>query len=110
MRIFAYIQFVKYEEAKTLSAILKALSHPVRILIISELREKDKTAGELNGIAKIDQSGISRHLSQLKAAGIITDARIGNHIYYHLQNSCILKALECSIEVHKNVQKCSVKF
>lgn len=110
MRIFAYIQNMTYEEAKTLSEILKAISHPIRILIVAELREKDKTVGELNHVANIDQSGISRHLSHLKAAGIVTDRRVGNHTYYHLQNSCIVRAFECSMEVYNNVQKCSLRF
>lgn len=90
---------MNYSQAKVRSEILKALAHPVRILIVETLARGDRCGGELNKLADIDQSNISRHLASLKKAGIVTDRRAGMRVYYHLQTPCILNALRCAVEV-----------
>ncbi|MEI6564668.1 MAG: transcriptional regulator, partial [bacterium] len=46
-----------------------------------------------------DQSGLSRHLTILKKAGIVSDRRDGMKVFYHLETPCILKAFECAVDV-----------
>ena len=79
--------------------ILKALAHPVRILIVSALTNGDQCVCELNKLADIDQSGLSRHLANLKKAGIVSDRRDGMKVFYHLETPCILRAFECAVDV-----------
>lgn len=90
---------MKYEQAKVRADILKALAHPVRVLIVNALTDGDRCVCELNKLADIDQSNISRHLAMLKKAGIVSDRRDGMKVFYHLQTPCILKAFECAVEV-----------
>ena len=90
---------MNYSQARIRSEILKALSHPVRVLIVHALTGGDRCVGELNALVDIDQSNISRHLAVLKRAGIIADRRDGMRVFYSLQTPCILKAFECAIEV-----------
>ncbi len=90
---------MNYAQAKIRSAIMKALAHPVRVLIVSALMEGDRCGCELNELAAIDQSNISRHLAVLKQAGIIADRRAGMRVFYHLSTPCILKAFECAAEI-----------
>ena len=90
---------MKYEQARVRSDVLKALAHPVRILIVDALVDKDRCVCELNKLADIDQSNISRHLTILKRAGIVSDRREGMKVFYHLQTPCILKAFECTVDV-----------
>ncbi len=78
---------------------MKALAHPVRILIVSALTDGDQCVCELNQLADIDQSGMSRHLANLKKAGILSDRREGMKVFYHLETPCILKAFECAVDV-----------
>ena len=92
---------MNYSQARIRSEILKALSHPVRVLIVHALTGGDRCAGELNVLVDIDQSNISRHLAVLKRAGIIADQRHGMRVFYHLQTPCILKAFDCAVEVIK---------
>ena len=92
---------MNYFQARIRSEILKALSHPVRVLIVHALTGGDRCVGELNALVDIDQSNISRHLAVLKRAGIIADQRHGMRVFYHLQTPCILKAFDCAVEVIK---------
>lgn len=89
------------KQAKVRSDILKALAHPVRVLIVESLSKKYRCVCELNALADIDQSNISRHLAILKRAGIVADRREGMKVFYHLRTPCILNALKCAIEVMK---------
>ena len=90
---------MNYRQARIRADILKALAHPVRVLIVEALQAGDECVCELNRLARINQSNISRHLATLKKAGIVTDRRRGNKVLYHLQTPCILRAFECAVEV-----------
>jgi ArsR family transcriptional regulator, arsenate/arsenite/antimonite-responsive transcriptional repressor len=92
---------MKYEQAKVRADILKALAHPVRVLIVNTLTDGDRCVCELNKLADIDQSNISRHLAMLKKAGIVSDRRDGMKVFYHLETPCISRAFECAVEVVK---------
>ncbi len=92
---------MNHEQAVLRATILKALAHPVRVLIVDALTTNDRCVCELNALADIDQSGLSRHLAILKKAGIVRDRREGMKVFYHLETPCILKALACTLEVVK---------
>jgi len=90
---------MNYRQAKIRAEILKALAHPVRILIVDVLQRGDHCVSEMNKLARINQSNVSRHLAVLKKAGILSDRRIGMKVLYHLETPCILKAFDCAVEV-----------
>jgi len=92
---------MNHKQAKVRADILKTLAHPVRVMIVDVLSKKDKCVCELNKLADIDQSNVSRHLAILKRAGIVTDRREGMKVFYHLQTPCILNALKCAVEIMK---------
>jgi ArsR family transcriptional regulator, arsenate/arsenite/antimonite-responsive transcriptional repressor len=92
---------MQLEDAKVRSDILKALAHPIRIVLISALSRADKSVGDLNTLVKVDQSTVSRHLAQLKKVGIVSERRDGNRIIHHLACPCILNAVDCTLGVLK---------
>ena len=94
-----------YEQAQIRADILKALAHPIRILLVDALRQEDRCVNELMDVADVDQSTISRHLAQLKRAGIVTERKQGQKVIHHLECPCILKAFDCSVEVLHSTQK-----
>jgi len=65
----------------------KALSDPVRREILVMLRAGKLSAGEIAGAFEISGATISYHLSQLKKAGLITESKYKNFIYYELNAS-----------------------
>lgn len=75
-----------------LAETLKAFAHPVRLCIISGLLEKEScNVSNMERCLAISQSGISQHLSKLKAAGIISSEKNKNEVYYRLKNDEVKK-------------------
>ena len=96
---------MRHADAESRAAVLKALAHPIRVLLLDALSRGDRCVSELMGVARVDPSTISRHLAQLKRAGIVTERREGVRIIHHLACPCMLRALECSMEVLHAVQR-----
>ncbi len=69
---------------KTPTAIFRALADPTRRQILTALKEKDLRAGEIVEIFTMSAPSVSRHLSILKAAELVTERRERNSIIYHL--------------------------
>ncbi len=76
---------MNYQEAKLKSEVLKALANPVRMLIVDTLQNGEQCVQDLNKLAKINQSNISRHLAVLKKAGIVADRRTRTKVFYRLE-------------------------
>jgi ArsR family transcriptional regulator len=74
---------------------LKALAHPSRILIVEKLAEKPYCVCELTGMIGADTSTVSKHLSILRNAGLISDSKKGTSVYYSLEAPCLLRLLGC---------------
>jgi len=69
--------------------VFKALGHPSRVFIVEKLKEADRCVYELSGMIGADMSTVSRHLSILKKAGIVTDRKEGTTVYYSLACKCL---------------------
>ena len=65
----------------------RALSDPVRWEILTLLRQGKLSAGEIGSHFDMTGATVSYHLSQLKKAGLITEERNKNYIYYQLNAS-----------------------
>lgn len=78
----------KYEDA---IRILKALAHPVRLLIMQILIQGKCNVKNLEKVTGNSQSGVSQHLRILRLSGIIEPERIGKEICYNIVDE---KALE----------------
>jgi DNA-binding transcriptional ArsR family regulator len=64
--------------------VFRALADPTRRQILQDLRAGEKMAGEIASRFTISGPSISRHLSILKASGLVTERRDANRIYYAL--------------------------
>ncbi len=90
---------MNHRQARIRADILKALAHPLRVLIVDALKGGERCVCELNALADIDQSNVSRHLAILKQAGIVSDRRAGMKVFYRLETPCILRAFDCAADV-----------
>lgn len=75
--------------------IIKALAHPTRLFLVEELSRGERCVCELTEMVNADMSTVSRHLSILKAAGLVQDRRQGTSIFYTLTTPCVLNFLGC---------------
>ncbi|HWP38273.1 MAG TPA: metalloregulator ArsR/SmtB family transcription factor [Gemmatimonadales bacterium] len=75
--------------------VLKALAHPTRLFLVDRLAERETCVCELAALVGADVSTISRHLSLLKHAGIVTDEKRGNQVFYSLRQRRVLTWRRC---------------
>jgi len=82
--------------------IIKALAHPVRLRVTRLLdRNGPMCVCRLNESFDLDQSTLSRHLQQMKRAGLISDRKEGTMTIYSLAVPCVLGFLSCVDRVLK---------
>ena len=68
---------------------MKALSDPIRREILGLLKTGRLSAGEIGEKFPVSGAAISKHLSVLKDADLIRDAREGKFIFYELNTSVL---------------------
>lgn len=86
-------------EAK--AKIIKAMAHPTRLFLVDELSRQSRCVCELTALVGADMSTVSKHLSILKAAGIVEDEKRGLQVWYSLRMPCILNFFGCVEQVQK---------
>lgn len=97
------------EKYEARAKIIKALAHPTRLFIVDELSGgagccdagpgPERCVCELTEKIGADISTVSKHLSILKNAGIVTDEKRGLQVFYRLNIPCVLKFFGCVEEV-----------
>ena len=70
---------------KTISRVFRALADPTRRQILQELKAGEMAAGEIASRFTISGPSISRHLSILKSADLVSERREANRILYRLE-------------------------
>jgi DNA-binding transcriptional ArsR family regulator len=87
------------------AAILKAMAHPSRLIMLDALAEREHCVCELTDLVDADISTVSKHLTVLKNAGIVEDDKRGQMVFYRLRTPCLLKFFSCVESVLKKQAK-----
>ena len=77
------------------AAVFKALSHPSRLQIVIELSRGSKCVNDLRDAVGSDISTVSRHISVLKNAGIVSGNKVGLQVFYSLDMTCVADFIRC---------------
>jgi ArsR family transcriptional regulator len=85
--------------------IVKAMAHPTRLFIVDQLSRREHCVCELTEMIGTDVSTVSRHLSILKAAGIVQDEKRGAQVFYRLRVPCVLNFFACVESVMQSTAK-----
>ena len=72
--------------AGQVTRLLKCIANEQRLLILCQLMEAEKTAGELTEITGISQSAVSQHLALLRDNEIVNTRRESQYIFYSLSS------------------------
>ncbi len=75
--------------------VLKAMAHPTRLLFVEALAAGERCVCELNELVDADVSTVSRHLSVLRAAGLVASDRRGQKVFYRLTVPCVVGFFDC---------------
>jgi len=86
--------------------VVKALAHPTRLFIVDHLSKAgEECVCKLTEMIEADMSTVSKHLSDLRTAGIIEDQRRGAQVYYTLRVPCVMKFFDCV----ESVMRCTAE-
>jgi DNA-binding transcriptional ArsR family regulator len=77
------------------AGVFKALGHPARLRIVRELSGGEKCVCDLVFAAGLGWSTVSRHLSVLREAGVVTDEKRGQQVIYRMALPCVNRFLDC---------------
>jgi DNA-binding transcriptional ArsR family regulator len=61
---------------------LEAIAEPTRLRILDEVRDRERSVGELVDLVGMHQPGVSRHLKVLRTAGLVDVRRDGQRRCY----------------------------
>ena len=81
-------------EVKEAARIARALSHPVRLQILNELRDDGAYVMHLTAMLGRPQANISQHLMVLREADLVTAEREGMTVIYHVRNPQVLDVVD----------------
>lgn len=76
------------------SAVLKALSHPQRLMILSHLLEGPKTVSDLVELCNSSQSQLSQFLIRMKYEGLLESKKEGKFQYYSVADRRLLNLMQ----------------
>ena len=86
------------ERLEELAEFFKALSHPVRLKIITILIEGKQCVKNLGELLNMSQPSVSQHLSILRSRGIVGWKREGSIICYYIKDDKVLKLYDMLIK------------
>ena len=81
--------------------VFKALGNPGRLTLVRTLAGGERCVCDLVHAVGLGWSTTSRHLDVLRAAGVVASEKRGQKVFYRLETPCILRALDCSLDVVK---------
>lgn len=80
--------------AEEAAALLKALAHPARLLVLCQLVEGEASVGELQPITGLSMSALSQHLAVLREMALVKTRREAQTIFYSLADGPAASVLE----------------
>jgi len=97
---------ISFEEAEIRAKIIKAMGHPVRLMMIEFLKKRERSFSDIFDLFKLDKSTVSKHLLVLKEAGIVTSRKSGADMIYRLEVPCVTDFFSCvTAVIDSNVKK-----
>jgi len=81
--------------------IAKALAHPLRMAVIDFLQDGERCVCDIAEHLGAERSNVSRHLSVMVRAGVLSCRKDGLKVFYTLRTPCVADFLSCVIRVLK---------
>ena len=97
---------ITFDEAEIRAKIIKAMAHPVRLMVIEFLKNGEHSFSEIFDLFQLDKSTVSKHLLVLKEAGVVSSRKEGADMFYKLDVPCVIDFFSCvTAVIESNVKK-----
>ena len=80
----------------------KALSHPLRIRILDELRNGEVGVNELSARLTVEQSSVSQQLALLRSRNFLNARKDGQNVFYSVRDREIFRLLDAARRIFNN--------
>ena len=78
--------------------LLRALSAPLRIAIVLQLRDGPRCVHDLVDALGVTQPLVSQHLRVLKSSGVVSASRQGREMRYELLDGHLLSIVDAAVD------------
>lgn len=85
--------------AQLKAELFKALGHPVRIRLLEQLVDGERSVGALAAALDVDVASASQQLGVLRRAGVVITRREGTTIHYSLRDPLMVEILRVAREM-----------
>lgn len=86
--------------ASEASALMKALAHDERLLLLCQLSQKEMCVSELEQTLAILQPSLSQQLGILRRQQLVTTRKEGKHVYYSVSDAKALAVLQTLYQLY----------
>ncbi len=69
---------------------LRAMGSPIRLRILHALEDGELSVTDILALVRTSQANVSKHLTVLRAAGLVTSRRDGVSVYYGIADPIVL--------------------
>lgn len=87
------------------SALMRAMAHPDRLMILCQLTRGELCVGDIEAITGIVQPSLSQQLTVLRSLRLVTTRREGKHIHYSIASREAAQILAKLYELYCGVGK-----
>ena len=88
------------KRASAAAALLRAISHEARLLVLCELATGERSAGELVERSGLSQSALSQHLAKLREAELVATRREAQVIHYRIADQRAQRVLRVLHDIY----------
>lgn len=85
--------------------VFKALNDPIRREILTILRDRDRTAGEIADYFSVGKPTISHHLDLLRQANLVESVKKGQFVVYSINTTVLDEIMKWFLELKTWIQK-----
>jgi len=88
------------KNATAAATLLRAISHEARLLVLCELVNGERCAGELVERSGLSQSALSQHLAKLREEGLVATRREAQTIHYRIADQRAQRVLRVLHDIY----------
>ena len=101
MNNLSHIDLRQLEASATrAAALLKALSHEKRLMILCQLGDRELQVGALRPLVGLSQSALSQHLALLREEGLVASRREGQAVFYRIADPAAVRVIATLAEIY----------
>lgn len=82
------------QNSRIAAELLKVLAHEIRLLIVCQIGDKEKSVQELTDFLNTSQSNVSQHLAKLRNLGVLETRKDKNQVFYRVKNELVLSIIK----------------